>query len=288
MWVRVGTHDIKRGVSPNGPRPSIRRSPLATRIEWSAGDGEELFPKCFKAPARPRTRIDDALMCERRAERVKPKRVRRQGINAWVECPTDLYTNLTQKVESTVKKLTMVAESDSSGDSDDVSSDEAHVELREGTRVAHDLPESSGVAPSVGDSVGDGPLPAASSGDRPLPAASSGDRPLSGGHEPLVVPAPPPLPPASARAAPRRRGDWVRVPVEGGELFWSQAAGSLDAHCASHRGCKCDRSMTYKQPGKGRPVGKQLLWLKLGARLTAAAFGVIKNQLATSNGERPA
>ena len=68
-------------------------------------------------------------------------------------------------------------------------------------------------------------------------------------------------------------GDWVRIDVPGGYLNWSKKKGELNAHCTTHgdgRTCKCDRvsGPGHDAGNRGRPLGRQLLWLSWGAGLT--------------------
>jgi hypothetical protein len=98
-------------------------------------------------------------------------------------------------------------------------------------------------------------------------------------------------PEAIAERAPRRAGglggDWVRLDVQGGYLLWSQSKNSLDAHCTScDSQCKTDRTLKAGSgsSGQGRPLGRQLLWLRLGCDRSAVPSRVDHGALRKSMG----
>ena len=59
----------------------------------------------------------------------------------------------------------------------------------------------------------------------------------------------------------------MKIDVLGGHILFSQSAQSMDAHCATHKNCKCDRSVAPTLGNnKGRPLGRHLVWLAEGGR----------------------
>lgn len=82
----------------------------------------------------------------------------------------------------------------------------------------------------------------------------------------------------SSSRSSRPGGGWERIEVPGGFLRFSKTSARLDAHCSCHHGqteCKSDRAFGNhgdaarqdRRAQGGRCLGRQLLWLKLGATM---------------------
>jgi hypothetical protein len=96
----------------------------------------------------------------------------------------------------------------------------------------------------------------------------------------------------SSSRSSRTAGDWERIEVPGGFLRFSKTLARLDAHCSCHHcagraECKSDRA--FGNPGDEalqdrraqgcRCLGRQLLWLKLGATMEYAQHKTLKKSV---------